>query len=65
LRERVFEKFFRAMRDGDIGDRKTMGSGMGLAIAHGIVRAHGGEIRIADANGHRGARFEVALPIGE
>ena len=65
LRTRVFEKFFRAMRDGDIGDRKTVGSGMGLAIAHGIVRAHGGNIWIEDATGHPGAKFVVSLPIGE
>ena len=53
------------MRDGDIGDRKTVGSGMGLAIAHGIVRAHGGNIWIEDATGHPGAKFVVSLPIGE
>ncbi len=65
LRERVFEKFFRAMRDGDIGDRKSAGIGMGLAIAHGIIQAHGGRLWIEDANGHRGSKFVVALPIGD
>jgi len=65
LRERVFEKFFRAMRDGDIGDRKSAGTGMGLAIAHGIVAAHGGRLWIEDATGHRGAKFVVALPTGD
>ena len=64
MRERVFEKFFRAMRDGDIGDRKSAGTGMGLAIAHGIVAAHGGRLWIEDATGHRGAKFVVALPTG-
>ncbi len=63
-RERVFEKFFRAMRDGDVGDRKT-GSGMGLAIARGIVEAHGGRIWIEDADGHSGAKFVVELPTGD
>ena len=65
MRERVFEKFFRAMRDGDIGDRKSAGSGMGLAIAHGIVSAHGGRLWIEDPAGHRGSRFVVALPTGD
>jgi two-component system sensor histidine kinase KdpD len=61
MRERVFDKFFRAMRDGDLGDRKSSGTGMGLAIAHGIVQAHGAQIWIEDADGHPGARFVVAL----
>jgi two-component system sensor histidine kinase KdpD len=39
LRERVFDKFFRAMRDGDSGTRQPSGTGMGLAIAKGIVEA--------------------------
>jgi K+-sensing histidine kinase KdpD len=62
LRERVFGRFFRATRDGDAGDRKRSGSGMGLAIAHGIVQAHGGRIWIEDAEGHPGAKFVVELP---
>src|SRR6185369_7007924 len=41
LRERVFDKFFRAMRDGSAGAQPA-GTGMGLAIARGIVEAHGG-----------------------
>ena len=64
MRERVFEKFFRAMRDGDIGDRKSVGTGMGLAIAHGIVSAHGGRLGIEDASGPRGSKFVMALPTG-
>ena len=63
VRERVFEKFFRAMRDGDVGDRKSSGTGMGLAIAQGIVHAHGGRIWIEDAEGKDGARFMIELPI--
>jgi len=64
MRERVFEKFFRAMRDGDIGDRKSPGTGMGLAIAHGIVQAHGGRLWIEDGGDGRGSKFILALPAG-
>ncbi|MCU1290918.1 MAG: hypothetical protein JWN60_3147 [Acidobacteria bacterium] len=63
LRERVFEKFFRATRDGDAGSLEPYGSGMGLSIAKGIVEAHNGRIRITDAA--PGACFEFTLPVGE
>jgi two-component system sensor histidine kinase KdpD len=62
MRKRVFERFFRATRDGDLSDRRAAGSGMGLAIAHGIVQAHGGRIWIEDAAGHTGAKFVLELP---
>jgi two-component system sensor histidine kinase KdpD len=65
LRERVFDKFFRAMRDGDSSTHQPSGTGMGLAIAKGIVEAHGGRIWIEDAPGGRGNRVVVTLPIGE
>lgn len=60
LRERIFDKFFRAMRDGD--QAQPSGSGMGLAIAKGIVEAHGGSIWVEDGFGGQGAKFVIALP---
>jgi K+-sensing histidine kinase KdpD len=65
LRERVFDKFFRAMRDGDSGTPKPSGTGMGLAIAKGIAEAHSGRIWIEDAQGARGCRVVVVLPVGD
>lgn len=59
LRKRVFDKFFRAMGDDDHG--KPSGAGMGLAIAHGIVEAHGGRIWIEEGSEGRGTRFVLAL----
>jgi K+-sensing histidine kinase KdpD len=64
LRERVFDKFFRAMRDGDQPGNKP-GTGMGLAIAKGIVEAHGGHIRIESTNDANGTRVVVLLPTGD
>jgi K+-sensing histidine kinase KdpD len=59
-RERIFEKFHR-------GDRETGGwLGLGLAIARGIVDAHGGTITATDrADGRHGAAFVVRVPIGD
>lgn len=65
LRARVFDKFFRATRDGDISTHQPAGTGMGLAIAKGIVDAHNGKIWIeSGARGH-GTRVVFTLPIGD
>ena len=65
LRERVFDKFFRATRDGDISTQQPSGTGMGLAIAKGIVEAHEGKIWIESGAGGRGTRVLFTLPIGD
>jgi len=65
LRERVFDKFFRAIRDGDISTHQPSGTGMGLAIAKGIVEAHGGRIWIEDRAQHSGTIIVFTLPIGD
>ena len=64
LRERVFDKFFRAMRDGDTGTHPS-GTGMGLAIARGIVEAHGGRIWIEETGAGRGMLVALTLPLGD
>ncbi|HYU99879.1 MAG TPA: DUF4118 domain-containing protein [Pyrinomonadaceae bacterium] len=65
LRERVFDKFFRATRDGDISTHQPSGTGMGLAIAKGIVEAHDGKIWIESATGGKGTRVVFTLPVGD
>lgn len=58
--ERIFERFYRV--PGRRGG--SAGSGIGLTIARGIVRAHGGELTAASDGPGRGAVFTVALPRG-
>jgi K+-sensing histidine kinase KdpD len=65
LRERVFDKFFRATRDGDVRNRQPTGTGMGLAIAKGIVEAHDGKIWIESGRNGKGTRVLFTLPIGD
>jgi K+-sensing histidine kinase KdpD len=65
LRERVFDKFFRAERDGDSSKSQPAGTGMGLAIARGIVEAHSGRIWIESGAAGRGTRVVFTLPIGD
>lgn len=65
LRERVFDKFFRATRDGDVATHQPSGTGMGLAIAKGIVEAHEGKIWIEPARNAKGTRVVFTLPIGD
>jgi signal transduction histidine kinase len=54
----VFERFVRADPS---RARASGGSGLGLSIVDGIVRAHGGRVQAANRSGG-GVTFTVTLP---
>src|SRR5262252_5495130 len=65
LRERVFDKFYRATAEGAASLGRPRGLGMGLAIARGIVEAHGGRIWVGSGAGGVGARVAFTVPVGD
>ncbi|MGW8178913.1 MAG: ATP-binding protein, partial [bacterium] len=53
----VFEPFYTTKEEGE-------GSGLGLAVSHSIVEAHGGEMQVSSQPGE-GTTFLLFLPIGK
>lgn len=55
VQERIFEPFFSTKPTGE-------GSGLGLSVVHGIIKAHGGSIQVASEK-DKGTIFTIQIPI--
>jgi signal transduction histidine kinase len=65
-RELVFDRFSRGAGGAGRRTGSSDGVGLGLALVTEHVRLHGGAVRVEDRpDGRSGARFVVALPVGD
>jgi two-component system NtrC family sensor kinase len=55
IRDKIFEAFFTTKQ-------KVKGVGLGLSVCYGIIKDHGGEIRVESEEG-KGTSFIISLPI--
>ncbi len=58
IKEKLFDPFFTTKKSGK-------GTGMGLSIAYGIIKEHGGSIFISEKAGEEGVVFNVELPVDD
>jgi PAS domain S-box-containing protein len=55
IRDKIFEAFFTTKQ-------KVKGVGLGLSVCYGIIKDHGGEIRVESEEG-KGTTFTIRLPV--
>jgi len=55
IKDKIFEAFFTTKQ-------KVKGVGLGLSVCYGIIKDHGGEIRVESEEG-KGTTFIISLPI--
>jgi len=58
-KDRVWEKFFRVVREGQEKDEES--TGLGLSFVREVVEQHGGSVAVDSEEG-RGSKFSFTLP---
>jgi PAS domain S-box-containing protein len=58
-KERVWDKFYRVVRDGQEKDEES--TGLGLSFVREVVEQHGGQVELDSEEG-RGSKFSFTLP---
>ncbi len=58
--DRIFEPFYTTK--GSLGTSSIPGTGLGLSVAAGVIKEHGGTIEVDSEHG-RGSTFTVKLPL--
>ena len=58
-KERVWDKFYRVVREGQEKDEES--TGLGLSFVREVVEQHGGRVELDSAEG-RGSKFSFTLP---
>jgi signal transduction histidine kinase len=58
-KERVWDKFYRVVREGQEKDEES--TGLGLSFVREVVEQHGGQVELDSEEG-RGSRFSFTLP---
>jgi PAS domain S-box-containing protein len=56
IKDKIFEAFFTTKQ-------KVKGVGLGLSVCYGIIKDHGGDIKVESEEG-KGTTFVIILPIG-
>jgi two-component system NtrC family sensor kinase len=56
IKDKIFDAFFTTKQ-------KVKGVGLGLSVCYGIIKDHGGEIKV-ESEAAKGTTFTISLPIG-